>query len=73
MTNLLEQKYFDFPFSGEFPNLYMVLLYESGGDFTTYSKILGYNDIEVFNRDYNEFNEIYKDKFHIFDIETFGQ
>ena len=51
----------------------MVLLYESGGDFATYAKILGYDNIELFFKHYDEFNEVYKDKFLPFDIETYGQ
>jgi hypothetical protein len=38
----------------EFPTFYMYLLYESGGDFKTYSKILGYENYEEFINDYNE-------------------
>ena len=52
---ILEQKYSEFPFNEEFTDLYMLLLYESGGDFLSYSKILGYEDIKFFYKDFNEF------------------
>ena len=73
IKNIIEENYHDFTFNGEFPNLYMVLLYESGGDFVTYAKILGYENIELFYKHYDEFNEVYKDRFLPFDINTYGQ
>lgn len=42
----------------EFPTFYSFLLYESGGDFQTYSKLLGYNSYDEFLTD---FNIIHKD------------
>lgn len=61
--SIIEQKYLDFPFNQEFPNLYMILLYESGGDFECYSRILGYTDFGQFLTDYKNFNETYKQLF----------
>lgn len=52
--NIVETKYGCFPYSGEFPDLYHVLLYESGGDFETYSKVLGYEDYDDFIKDYEK-------------------
>jgi hypothetical protein len=52
--NTLIKKYQNFPFNHEFPNLYYLLLYESGGDFKCYSKILGYDDYDEFLKDYED-------------------
>ena len=71
--NILENKYKDFEFSSEFPDLYMLLLYESGGDFKTFSSILGYSSYPDFIKDFEEFELKYKDKFIEYDITTFGQ
>lgn len=60
---ILEEKYGSFDWSNEFPDLYMLLLYESGGDFDTYSKILGYDSPDDFDREFKEFNEKHKDEF----------
>jgi len=60
MLNKLIEKYKDYPFDEEFPNLYMVLIYESGGDLTTLSEQLGYVKYQDFNLDYKEFIETYE-------------
>jgi hypothetical protein len=60
--SILTDKYWDFPFNNEFPNLYFVLLYESGGDFETYSKIIGYDNYKNFKDDFIDFNEKYEHK-----------
>ncbi len=61
--NKLINKYSDFEFNSEFPNLYMILLYESGGDFITYSRILNYENYEDFVNDYDEFVNLHESKF----------
>ena len=69
MKNIIEEKYKDYSFSSEFPDLYHVLLYESGGDHATYAKILGYDSLDDFTADYNAFNVKYLNKFHLTDIQ----
>ena len=61
--SIIEAKYKDFDFSSEFPDLYMLLLYESGGDFKCYSKLMGYEDYSDFVKDFESFNEKYKSKY----------
>ena len=38
----------------EFPSYYLMTLYESGGDFSTYIKQIGYPDLSTFLEDMNE-------------------
>ena len=60
---MLENKFKDFDWSEEFPNLYYILLYESGGDFKTYAEIAGYESYTDFVIDYNNFYDKYQNKF----------
>ncbi len=60
---ILEEKYGSFEWSSEFPNLYQLLLYESGGDFDSYSRILGYESVESFDKDFAVFNEKHRDEY----------
>jgi hypothetical protein len=54
LINKIEIHFKDWNDSPEFPDLYHKILYESGGDFLTYSKLLGYNDYQDFLDDYNK-------------------
>ena len=62
--NKLEEKYKDFEFDEEFPNIYMKVLYDSGGDFNTFSKLLGYTYYPTFINDLTEFELDYLNKFY---------
>ena len=62
--NKLIEKYKDYPFNEEFPNLYMVVLYESGGDFWTHAKRMGYNDWNTFEDDWIEAEKVLISKFN---------
>jgi len=64
---ILEQKYKEFNFNEEFTDLYILLLYESGGDFKTYSSIIGYTDYSQFIQDLVEFIIKYSHKFYKFE------
>ncbi len=54
--NILKEKYHDFTFNDEFPDLFHIILYESGGDFGCYSKLLGYENYNDFVNDFTELN-----------------
>ncbi len=71
--NILEQKYGTFEWNNEFPDLDMLLLYESGGDTGTFAyKILGYPSLSEYSKDKQEFTEKYKDKFITYVCPTCG-
>lgn len=71
--NILIEKYKDFPFNEEFSSLTDLLLYESGGDFKTYAKIIGYSNYESFQTDFEEYHNLFHNRyfrlpFHLYRI-----
>ena len=61
MENKIKVYLKDWEVSYEFPNLYMILLYCSGGDFLTLSKSMGYESYEEFEKDFEEIKDQYYD------------
>jgi hypothetical protein len=60
---MLENKFKDFVWNEEFPNIYYILLYESGGDFKTYAKLNNYASYEDFVKEYDAFFVKHENKF----------
>ena len=62
---MLREKFKDFNFTSEFPNLFLICLYESGGDFQTFSELIGYSDFELFLADFKQLDAELKPKYII--------